>query len=110
MNYTNTSASAAGCGCQSVQNGRSCQDCQNGQDCQSCQICQNGQSCQRYQSFQNGQGCQNIAPEGMPDSFPIAMAYVPWQTWKQPYSLDQGLKRGTIFPELDLPFVMGRCI
>lgn len=40
---------------------------------------------------------------------PIAMAYVPWQKWKQTYSLEQGLNRGTIFPELDLPFVMGRC-
>lgn len=40
---------------------------------------------------------------------PIAMAYVPWQRWKQTYSLEQGLNRGTIFPELDLPFVMGRC-
>lgn len=40
---------------------------------------------------------------------PIAMAYVPWQRWRQTYSLEQGLNRGTIFPELDLPFVMGRC-
>ena len=40
---------------------------------------------------------------------PIAMAYVPWQKWKQTYSLEQGISRGTIFPELDLPFVMGRC-
>ncbi len=40
---------------------------------------------------------------------PIAMGYVPWQKWKQTYSLEQGLTRGTIFPELDLPFVMGRC-
>lgn len=40
---------------------------------------------------------------------PIAMGYVPWQRWKQTYSLEQGLNRGTIFPELDLPFVMGRC-
>ena len=40
---------------------------------------------------------------------PIAMAYVPWQRWKQTYSLEQALNRGTIFPELDLPFVMGRC-
>lgn len=40
---------------------------------------------------------------------PIAMAYVPWQRWRQTYSLEQGLSRGTIFPELDLPFVMGRC-
>ncbi len=40
---------------------------------------------------------------------PIAMAYVPMQRWKQTYPLSQGFQRGTIFPELDLPFVMGRC-
>lgn len=40
---------------------------------------------------------------------PIAMAYVPWQQWRQTYPMEQALSRGTIFPELDLPFVMGRC-
>ena len=39
----------------------------------------------------------------------LAMAYVPMQRWTQTYTLSQGLERGTIFPELDLPFIMGRC-
>lgn len=39
----------------------------------------------------------------------LAMGYVPWQRWGQTYSMEDSLKRGTIFPELDLPFVMGRC-
>lgn len=43
------------------------------------------------------------------DDMPIGMAYVPWQRWGTTYPVDQGLKRGTIFPDLDLPFVMGRC-
>lgn len=34
----------------------------------------------------------------------LAMAYVPWQRWTETYPLDEGLKRGTIFPDLDLPF------
>lgn len=38
-------------------------------------------------------------------NFPIAMAYVPWQKWKKVYNDDVGLERGTIFPELDLPFM-----
>ena len=42
-------------------------------------------------------------------NMPIAMAYVPWQQWRQTYPVDKALSRGTIFPELDLPFVMGRC-
>lgn len=37
-------------------------------------------------------------------SLPIAMAYVPVQQWRNVYSLKDGLERGTIFPELDLPF------
>ena len=37
-------------------------------------------------------------------SLPLAMAYTPMQQWKTVYSAEQGLLRGTIFPELDLPF------
>lgn len=34
----------------------------------------------------------------------LAMAYVPWQRWTETYPLDEGLKKGTIFPDLYLPF------
>lgn len=56
-------------------------------------------------------GCR---PDKMPCSMdpvnmPAAMAYVPWQQWRQTYPMEKGFSRGTIFPELDLPFVMGRC-
>ncbi len=37
-------------------------------------------------------------------SLPLAMTYTPMQQWKTVYSAEQGLLRGTIFPELDLPF------
>lgn len=39
---------------------------------------------------------------------PLAMCYVPMQRWNTTYSLQRGLERGTIFPELDLPFTGGR--
>ena len=52
--------------------------------------------------------CPNTGVGGM-EMYPIAMGYIPWQQWQQTYALDRGLARGTIFPELDLPFVMGRC-
>ena len=45
------------------------------------------------------------ALEGMP----LAMAYVPWQQWKNPYGPERGLAQGTIFSELDLAFDKGRC-
>lgn len=38
---------------------------------------------------------------------PLAMCYVPMQRWNTTYSLEKGLERGTIFPELDLPFLGG---
>ena len=44
-----------------------------------------------------------------PSAFPVGMAYVPMQKSQQTYDLGLGLSRGTIFPALDLPFMMGRC-
>lgn len=46
---------------------------------------------------------------GFPENTPIGMGYVPMQQWGTVYPADTGFQRGTIFPELDLPFQMGRC-
>ncbi len=35
---------------------------------------------------------------------PLAMAYVPIQSWGDTYSPCKALCRGTLFPQLDLPF------
>ena len=40
-------------------------------------------------------------------SLPLASAYIPYQQWKTTYTLEGALQRGTIFPELDLPFEGG---
>jgi len=42
------------------------------------------------------------------DNLPIAMAYVPMQKWRNIYDADVGLDRGTMFQELDLPFLGDR--
>lgn len=47
---------------------------------------------------------------GLSEQFPVGMGYVPMQRWQSTYSMEDGFRRGTIFPELDLPFMMGRCI
>lgn len=39
------------------------------------------------------------------EEFPIAMAYVPWQYWNEQYELNKALQAGTIFPELDKPYL-----
>ena len=35
---------------------------------------------------------------------PLAMAYVPMQSWREIYECDKALMRGTLFCELDKPF------
>ena len=35
----------------------------------------------------------------------LAMAYVPWQTWRDLYEPEKGFHCGTIFQELNLPFL-----
>lgn len=40
---------------------------------------------------------------------PIAMAYVPWQYWETPMDPCQALEIGTIFKELDKPFLGRKC-
>lgn len=45
-------------------------------------------------------------PEPQPQqSMVVGMAYVPWQKWQEPYDYEKGLNVGTIFPDLDLPFL-----
>lgn len=39
------------------------------------------------------------------DSLPLTMAYVPMQAFGTQYDPEAGLCRGTIFPDLDKPFV-----
>ncbi len=36
---------------------------------------------------------------------PIAMAYVPWQFFRETFELDKAFQCGTIFPELSKPFL-----
>lgn len=43
-------------------------------------------------------------------SMPIAMAYVPWQEWRNIYEAEKGFHKGTIFEELNKPFCgIGGC-
>lgn len=39
------------------------------------------------------------------DNEVLAMAYVPWQRFNETYEPAKALKAGTIFPELDKPFL-----
>ncbi len=46
----------------------------------------------------------------LPKSMPIGMLYVPYQSWQKVYEPQVGLPRGTIFEELDKPFIGERTI
>ena len=45
--------------------------------------------------------------DSMFESWPIAMAYVPWQSFREVYGPEDAFQAGTIFLELDLPFLGG---
>lgn len=52
--------------------------------------------------------CPDTSPGGM-EQYPVGMGYILWQQWQQTYPLERGFQRGTIFPDLDLPFMRGGC-
>lgn len=49
--------------------------------------------------------CPNDYSPDMGPEFVIAMAYVPWQQFGPLYDAQKGLMAGTLFPELDKPFL-----
>ena len=73
-----------------------------------CSYCNQTAGSQNMQSGAYAFSCTTTGAGGM-EQYPVGMGYVPWQQWQQTYSLEQGFKRGTIFPDLDLTFNMGRC-
>lgn len=56
-----------------------------------------------------GQGCAGCNPETALEGMPIAMAYVPWQSYGNIFNLQRALQCGTIFQELSLEFEGRRC-
>lgn len=51
-------------------------------------------------------GCKTTYPacDSVQDGLTVTMAYVPWQYFCKTYDLDEALRVGTIFPELNKPF------
>lgn len=56
-----------------------------------------------------GSGSQGCDRETALRGLPIAMAYVPWQSYGNLYPVSQALRNGTLFRELDLEFAGRRC-
>ncbi|MBQ7038100.1 MAG: spore coat associated protein CotJA [Clostridia bacterium] len=52
---------------------------------------------------------ENIVTEQNCDDMVLAMAYVPVQQFNTLFEIEEGFARGTIYPELDKPFMGGGC-
>jgi hypothetical protein len=52
--------------------------------------------------------CPQEGNDAQDARYALAMAYVPWQFYRNTYEPDRALETGTIFPELDKPFMPGR--
>lgn len=44
----------------------------------------------------------------LPEELPLAMAYIPFQTYGDVFSAEKALEAGTLFPDLDKPFYGGK--
>ncbi len=53
--------------------------------------------------MEQNQMCPGLMPPA--NKISLAMAYVPMQQWCKIYPSDVGFTRGTIFEQLDLPFI-----
>lgn len=51
-----------------------------------------------------GESCL-LSPPPLPATTVVAMAYVPFQQFGAVYEPEMGLRSGTIFPDLDKPFL-----
>lgn len=90
-------------GCSRRQNYRSsentCGECR-------CNTTRNRDCCNITRERECCQSDEDMTKVDAISGMPIAMAYVPWQTWNcsQVLEADCGLANGTIFPELVKPF------
>ncbi len=62
----------------------------------------------QYQESPCADGCRQ-RPNDPLEGMEVAMAYVPWQHFSTIYEPDKALMVGTIFPELNRPFLGASC-
>ncbi len=67
----------------------------------------NAQNTTSQTNFYNFVGMSKPQTENIED-MPLAMAYIPFQQWRNLYDPSEAFQRGTIFEELDLPFTCAK--
>ncbi len=62
---------------------------------------------ENIENFMNNLNSQDIetATEKRKQKLSLAMAYVPWQKFENLYNSTMALNRGTLFKDLDFPFI-----
>lgn len=61
----------------------------------------------RREETPSNNGCDISSAWGLV-GYPLASVYAPLQEWRELYDEDRALKSGTLFAQLDLPFVCGK--
>lgn len=58
-----------------------------------------------YNNYRQMQSPSSMMSRDTWKDMSLAMAYVPWQMWRDIYDAEKGLSCGTIFQELNKPFL-----
>ena len=103
-------ARTADCGCQHNTD-HHITDCEKKKtDCGSCTNDTTVVVRENHNNTFNGTVCTTVpVAESCVDSYPVAMAYVPMQQWRELYDPASAVSRGTIFRELDLEWYPTNC-
>lgn len=62
-----------------------------------------------YDTNWSDNSCNSYEDTSFPSYQSVGMTYVPMQKWSRPMPLKEGFYKGTIFEDLDKPF-LGRCM
>ena len=95
--------------CGNTKVGTSCEVCEStrmGNNVEACGSARAGnkyETCGMVRVENSCNGCGNSMRDEL-RGMPLAMGYVPWQNFGCTYEPMEGLRSGTIFPELDKPF------
>lgn len=96
-NHMNRGNMGCGCGNNNMNRGNTGCGCDNRD--------REKDGCMKMDGCHIGSGSSNREPV---DSMAPGMAFVPWQKWEDIYCMEKALERGTIFEQLDKPFLGGR--
>lgn len=103
MNYSNAHNKGCGCGNNTNERNAGCGRGNNMATRDSECRCNNNSNCMKQDTMRCKDGCDK-GNEPV-DKMAPGMTFVPWQQWTDVYDIDKAIERGTIFGELDKPYL-----